>query len=527
MVQDVTVTVYDSTGGGVPLATLERVWGVQWKDELNGPGVGQFTIHGADAQATQALLKDRNIVKFSYAGADRFAMVIRGRRRVHVSQQEQAGELITVSGPGVASMLTAGVVFPEYGTLRRSGDSRAFSYGSRQSEWYIASEWAAPVASAASSDIRTPQIVGWPAESMSASWIWPTDGTLNVPLGSIAFFRREFTLTAEMAVVLFTTGDDGMELKLDGETIIPIASVESRSWKVTKRFETVLSAGVHLLAGRVNNNTVFDSPAGLLLALHQLDVDGEPVEPPVLVTDTTWLSRPGPSVPGWSKANVIRKLIIENRDTYGVESLTSMALGILSATDANGQPWEGNVDSDRSFPVGTSLLEVLTQLSEAGGFDWHAAPDMILRAYKSRGAVRSVALQKAVNLLGHETTSTSLRATRLLTRTRHGWLDVSNDPAEAASGTHYDFLSLGEVEDDVTALAISRTALATYAYPQTAHTTEVAVLPGAVPYVDYGVGDRVQGPSEWGGQVQLKIRALTMTMDRDGRMRPVPEFLPV
>lgn len=528
MSQEAVVKVYDKTGVTL-LATFERVWDVRWKDELNGAGWAEFTIHTQDVQATQALLGDWLVVKMAYTQAgttQRFGMVITERRRRIVTKgpDERRGEIITVSGPGVAALLGSAVIFPEYGTLRRSNDSRAFNYGSIASEWYVGSEWAAPVATASGSDARTAEVADWP--TAAASWIWPViDGSADVPMGTVGFFRKPFTLTEDTDCVGFATADDGLELKLDAETQIPMSSADSRTFKVTKRFEVTLGAGDHMVAARVDNQNAFDSPAGLLFALHKLNTDGTPGDL-IIASDAAWESRPGPTVPGWRKSQVFRKAFTEARDTYGVEGMSALTVGFTATHDSDSVVWSDPVGTDRSFPVGMSVLDLLTQLSEVGSFDWRVGPDMVIEAWNHKGAASGVTLVKAGNLLGYETQSQALTATRLLVRTRDGWLNVGDaGTAEATYGTHFDFLSLGDVEDDTTATAIAETTLSTYAVPQAAYTAEVAVLPDAVPYVDYEVGDTVTAPGEWGGTVTLRVRALTMVMDDNGRMRPVPEFL--
>lgn len=513
---DVEVRAYGRSGAG-SYTVLERAFGERWQDEHNGPGVGQFSIHADDTQATLGHLNDLHVIKFVYAGAERFAFRIRQRQRVRVSSEEAAGQVITVSGPGVTGDLAYMDVPHQYGY--HSPDVRSCTFAGTDGEWRNTGDWAAPLGSTHSTDTaRSGLVVDWPTPT--AQWIWPTDPTATYAQGSTAMFRKTFTTTGTTSVVLFSTADDILDMYLDEEHLVSSGSVESYTWESPNRHELVLSAGEHVLAAKVVQGTATASPAGLLVALHALKTDGTPGT--LLVkSDTSWICTSDDA--GWHPA-VMLKHFVEQNDAAGVEPASNITIGFTKTTDSASVAFSGYVD--REWRVGDSLLSVAQQLTEVG-LDFAVGPDMVLRAWNHRGSPQPVELQEAVNLRSLTVTSTAPEATAFRVRTAQGWYVYGETVAQGTYGTWMQPLSLGEVDSNAVGNSIASSTAETTAYPSKAHTAEPAVLAGLVPYVDFNIGDEITAPGEWSGTVSLRIRSLTITVDDVGRLRCVPEFLEV
>lgn len=507
------VRVYGPSGTG-SYTTLERVWGQRWTDEQNGPGVGQFVIHAFDAQATESLLAFRNVVKFVLDGTEVAGFIIRNRTRTRVSAGEAAEKVITVSGPLLNGLL-AWLDVP-YGFGQASPDARSFNYASLTAPGGYT--WTTPDASTFSSDVRAPLVdaATWPSQLTDAQWIWPSDAEGNHAAGDYAFFRKTFTVANDVQVVIFSTGDNSLELYVDEERIVQTHSPDSYSWFVPNRHEMTLSAGTHIIAARVDNLFV-TSPAGLLVSMHELTADAEPGTR-ILKSDSSWECFAGPTVPRWTHGAILRHLVVLNQ-TAGVTPANQVTFGFTATHDSAGVPWSTQVDVE--FNVGENLLDVAMRLSEFG-LDWYLGPDMVLHAWEMRGTdlSGSVELAEGENILELQVTSQDLLATRLRYRTDSGW----HTEDSGASGVYLGFLSLGTAADDTTASLLVAEAFARYAQPAAEHSMESAILPGAEPYADFGVADTVSAPDEWGAVVPLRVRALTIAQQGE-RVTCVPEFL--
>lgn len=132
----------------------------------------------------------------------------------------------------------------------------------------------------------------------SAVWIWPVVRNrgiehLGVSTGS-AYFRHTFTIGSPKTVTIYGTGDNTMDLYLDGARILTTGPgifeadrPDVAHWSVTFSTTVTLSAGAHLLAAKARNLPSADdvemsgNPGGLLVTV----MDGASV---ITHSDLTW-----------------------------------------------------------------------------------------------------------------------------------------------------------------------------------------------------------------------------------------------
>lgn len=254
----VQALLYDPTGVTL-LAELDQARAITWQDELSKPGSATFEIPVDDPKT--ALVADRCIVKFRYRDAVLFGCVVTAETCT-VAVDGGRTWLRYDTQPGVASILGRGVVLPEYGLTRRSGDDRLFGFMSKihtgdETTWYVAGDWAAGSGTYAWKD-DTSKRAGYPPVfgnvDKRAQWLAPSPGPNTVrPAGYVAYYRDTFTVASDMPVIIYVSADAFLTVYLDGETILEPDYTKALGWTTAQAIQTTLTAGTHILAARVEN----------------------------------------------------------------------------------------------------------------------------------------------------------------------------------------------------------------------------------------------------------------------------------
>lgn len=520
----VEVRVYGPSGAGAFVA-MSRRRSVRWLDELNAVGFGSFQVHASDVNATAANLAHGRIVKYLYAGAERFAFRIEKRLTQVVSTEEDAGRWTTVSGRGVTSLLGDAVIYPEYGLTRASSDERRFTFASKTGDWYVAAEWVAPLGVRQDADptARAKNPADWP--DPAAQWIWPTDPTISVPEGEVAYFRGSFTLAAAASVKVYATADNFYELFLNGEQILTSDPADLFAWRTTGVYTVVLPAGTHLLAARAQNLAGGGAnPAAFLCTVAAVDGTGVPTSFLLRTEPASWLTHTAAPVPGWRAAHILSALLAEAQ-ARAVTACTYLTKDFTAAADSAAVAWTDR--QDLAVRVGVeSVLDVSTKLAEST-IDLAVNPAMVLQAWKRRGVDRtaSVTLAKGVSLVDHKVTSTAPTATRLLVRDALGWSEAIDTAGEAAAGRREAGLQLGGAQSQSTASMIASSTFAeTATARQIIESGQIPPRTGVTPYVDFGIGDDVLTLGEDGTNVPVRVASLSLEEGEDGNIRFTPEL---
>jgi hypothetical protein len=509
------------------LAVIPNRKGLTWQDPLNSPGMGSLAVPYDDPAAQY--LKDRNIVRLWYQGDYRYAYRIQKPKNVVVDVNGEADRWLTAAGPGVMSILGDAALFPEYGLVRQSGAERAFSFASASGNWYVSSEWVAPLGVVFTSDtgVRAGNPKDWPDKG--ASWIWDTSPTTNDTAGKVVYFRSSFSLSATTDLTIFATADNYFELYLDGQQILASDLTDPYTWQRTSSYPTTLAAGTHLLAARVTNEPIrtTSNPAGFLCAVATVNTSGQP-QTIIRHTDTSnWLCRPeGSAPPGWHAAQVLATFVSEAQArSSNWKSLGALTIGFTPTTDTAGNAWTDLLN--RTFTVGTKGVDLVTQLCEQG-IDIAVSPSLAVQAWKQRGTDKStganpVVLRPALNLKQYEVETDLAIVTHLLVRTPNGWVEVAASN-EATDGRCEDLLDLGNASSDAQATSQAQSTFTDIGQPLLTHTATCLPVAGATPYVDFGLGDTVLAPDGAGAAVAARVMTISVTEDDKGDVSFVPEL---
>lgn len=516
------------------IANLPRAIG-SWQDANNDPGSLSIRIPAADC----ALMLGRRIVKAYWQGEARQGarlmtwkteLAVDGTRWRRYDAQR-----------GLLAMLDDCAVYPEYGFTRAAGDQRIFGFmsgsepgtGSISSPvFFVRSWWQRPVGLQMSAD--TGYRKGVPAGMSAADPYWLTFGTTpsdvytNKDADQVIYLRKWFITREQIDYDILLAADDAATLWIDGQQLITPATNQRFGWKQAQTVSGTFEAGQHMIGIRVANRHGA-TPIAVAFVLRQLDGKGNPVAPYYIRSDpgSGWLVNDGTGPPSWRPAEVVRTILDENA-AFGVHAANQLDPGFGYVFDSNAVDWAHR--GTYSFPVGTSLLQVVQQFGD-DGIDWAVHPHtMTLQAWQRRGSDKhtTVALQLGENdgnLKTYDVQTTAATINTGLVHLADGtWLQVSDATAVAADGVVVAGLSMGSTRDADTATAQALAILAETANDVHTSTAEPSTLIGALAYRDYQVGDSINVPTE-DGTAMMKARVLAISVDATGEVvRAWPEF---
>lgn len=226
------------------------------------------------------------------------------------------------------------------------------------------------------------------------------------------------------------------------------------------------------------------------------------------------------TAPGWFRASVVKKLIEEawDRGVYGfVVPSPSYLMSFNDYVDSDNKPWMNR--GQFSFPIGTSLYDVMMDLSE-DHLDWHwDAADWELDCWNRAGRDKcaEIRLFPGYSLNSLETTSDPGEKFTWVT----GRLSSGEWISRPAYGTPISkrietSISLGSTDAESTALESMDAVIDEYESPVESFVAEVSSAEGPQPYVDYELGDTILIPGHRGiGVVPARIISITADFSGD------------
>lgn len=516
MTAPISATLY-AADGSTSVVALTNSSARQWLDELNATGSGSLRLPIADSAV--ASCGYNQVVKLSYEGSARFAFLVEGMEWDVVL--EAGSRFLVLSGRGLLAWLEAALLLPYGGMSFSSADQRVFNFASADSPSHdLHATWGTPVGVkwTARSDGQAGYPIDWP--DIDAYYIWSTDPQSATPAGTVNWFRKQFTLSADADLRLFVSGDDFFDVYVDGELVYSVATLGS--WQKVGTADFSLAAGTHVIAMRGENATrpnPLTNVADVLASLVTLDINGQP-DVTVTHTDTSW--QVATTEPYWTAGDVLHTVVAEAQ-AFGWGHLSALTLDFTSSTDSNGAAWTTKVS--RSWPiVTTNLLTLASDLAELGIDVW-MTPDRVLHAAETRGSAKSVTLSSAANTQSWRIKGRRATGTFGWVRTELGWVEVQDAAGVAAQGRIGIGLQTGNSDSDATAGQVAAAAFATSAAASET-VTDASLVPvtGAKPYVDYGVADTVTGISKTGGAMSARFLSLTLSEDDAGTVTVQPEL---
>ncbi len=265
--------------------------------------------------------------------------------------------------------------------------------------------------------------------------------------------------------------------------------------------------------GKIDLRLKADNTAGFILTGIEVDNDGKENNNVVVRTNTNW--KVSSTEPYWRPAMIL-KTLAEEAAERGVYRLNQLTYGFTNSAPTSGS-W--STETDLTLKVGSTLLTVLDDMVDLGHDFWLNPKTLRLDAWESRGTDRSatVLLDTGQNLARFATTVERPLKTVALIRTKSGWLRAADGPLRSANGWRETFLEYGNTASDDVAKRRAQRVLARTGKTQViASGVEAVVVAGAVPYVDFNVGDVVSIPNPAGTGLPSKARILSVGLKEEG-----------
>jgi hypothetical protein len=264
--------------------------------------------------------------------------------------------------------------------------------------------------------------------------------------------------------------------------------------------------------GEIDLRLRADNTAGFILTSFELNDSGK--EGAVVVrTNTNW--QVSDIEPFWRPAMIVR-FLTQEAATRGVYRLDRISFGYTITAPTTGT-WTTEVDL--ALKVGSTMLTVLNDMVDLGHDFWLNPVTCRLDAWESRGTDRSatILLNTGVNLARFSSTVERPIKTVAVVRTAGGWLRAANNAQRETNGWRETFLEFGNTGSaDVARRQAQRVLRRTGKTQVTASGVEVAVVDGAVPYVNFDIGDVVSIASPSGSGLPGKARILSMALKEEG-----------
>lgn len=331
----IEVRLYDTTGK-IYIATLENARGVQWQDEGNKAGTGTFEIPYLDPK--RSLVTDRSIVKFynRSSGREDYGIVITNKSATLTSDSQVWVKY--ENQPGIMNLLADAIVYPEYGVAKdglgrytipaNAPKERTFGFMSaRPGPWFNRNEWVNPVGAVWTAFPGNKK--NFPENlrivDQKAQWIAVDSVTEDRAPGEIQYFVTDFTLRSAMSVQIYATGDNDVEVWLDGEKIIEPKKDEPLAWMVAQLKGLELEAGRHFLACKVRNATDNVKRAGqdLTGAIQKTPAGPSPI---ALIADVVYLSKVTGQPAQWEVKETLSAAVAFDSNKYKLKAAAINAL---------------------------------------------------------------------------------------------------------------------------------------------------------------------------------------------------------
>jgi hypothetical protein len=509
--------------------------------ELSAPGFVSIRLPMDDATTAQATARRW------------FRIYWRGKAR-QVARIDRAGVPIQVDGrqwmrfdnlDGALKILDDVPLYPEYGLDRTGASSRTFGWMSRPGRWMgTVDAWTNPVLGDMvlyTEDTGFRQFKPPGLSYPNPYWIAKRSPYHDEPAGSAQYFRHEWTSTTEIQYQILATGDDFLELWLDGEKIISPDMQQGMGWRQAIQVTGTLPDGLHVLAAKVRNSRRKASPMAFILALQQLKKNGDVVTGPAMVTTRSAGWQVSDQKPGFSRADVLRTFWTD-ANTNGWQATNLIYPAFRRDIDSNGQEWsDNNAGAEFTLDVGTTLLEAQTQFCEEGTgdgttdptaqgmdcdvdpetFAWNAynrkGTDRSGTVFIDRGHMRADPTDEGGSILDGNVDTVFPKFNVIGTQLADGtWTEYVDDASVSAYGRIGTVLSLGSTSSRRRAQRIARGQFRENAQASNSYTVRISSNAGPQPFIDFDEGDTISVQGATGSYVKVRVMAVTPDFSSDG-----------
>lgn len=409
----------------------------------------------------------------------------------------------------------------------------------------------------------------WPDKN--AKWMWMANKKsknqdTNFPpkgkkIKGIHYYRtKKFNITAGGKRYRFSAySDTYYEIWLDG--FLFMSGNGNENFKRFKHKVTSLKKSTpkrsHTIAvyveDRKRKGKDTDHNDAFLLTVQQLNNKGKPKKVVFRSNRAGWVAWHGEHPPAWSRAMVLRTVIKEARDRDVDAAKLITIRNDFGLKSEEGSTWWDAKKVSMTVQVGTSALDLQQQFSESQRFDCWIDPDTLeLFAWQGgnngtfpRGTDRTnnVALVPGNNLINYTVSELDQVKNSLLVKYAGGYIyvhadtDAANYETMRRYGKREGFVELGGLHTDDATRAVAKSILTGLASAElyggssdiVGHVNEGysgSVIPvrGAVPFLDWNVGDSIMAPSSNGILHPHRVLSLSCTEDADGKLTFDPEL---
>lgn len=315
---------------------------------------------------------------------------------------------------------------------------------------------------------------------------------------------------------------------------------------VDDRKETVMKK-VKGKKRKVKKRVDLDHNDSFILTVWRLDRKGKPVEKIINTNKNQWYAWHGEDPPGWSRAMILRQVILEARER-GNQSAIALQMGPnFGQKSEEGSKWWDEKMFNTAIEVGTSCLDIQAGFSETAQFDVWVDPNTLRvvtwqggkNGQYPRGDNKSanVALVPGMNLINWTVSEADELKNRALIQYKGGYTYAENDASIAKNGQRDGFMEFGiantagaaELLGDAVLSSIATTSSLGGSGEIVGHRNETysgSVIPvrGAIPFLDWNVGDSVSAPSSNGVMRPHRVLSLSCTEDESGQLTFDPEL---
>ena len=298
---------------------------------------------------------------------------------------------------------------------------------------------------------------------------------------------------------------------------------------------------------KVKKKIDLDHNDSFIMTVWRLNAKGKPVEKIINTNKNQWYAWHGEDPPGWSRAMVLRQIILEARER-GNQSAQALKLGSnFGQKSEEGSKWWDEKKFNTSIEVGTTCLDVQASYSETAQFDVWVDPKSLRvvtwqggkNGQYPRGENKSanVALVPGSNLINWTVSEVDELKNRALIQYKGGYTYAENEASITKNGQRDGFMEFGIVNTAGAAELLGDAVLSSIATTSSlggsgeivGHRNETysgSVIPvrGAVPFLDWNVGDSVSAPSSNGVMRPHRVLSLSCTEDESGQLTFDPEL---
>lgn len=510
---------------------LDAPFGIEWQEIGSAVGSGAFRLLRDDDQVANCTVGAMVVVAVD--GTDRFAWRIRDITDDALNEDEEAGEIVTFSGPGTADDLKDIIVYPSKGVYvvesppappefdglrivtKPTSPDRPFGW---MEPGYDDSAWGTAV------EVLTPagpfRPEGFP--DPDARWIWYEAAVSDEhPVGDAALFRDTFTPESAIvfAVKVFFAARDQVQCYVDDVLVASTdpATETDVGYKARAVVVEINGSLPHTLSFRVDHNV--EGMAGLLYTVYEHNTDT------VLArsSDST-LTVDATTEPGMTPGEIVNAMVDEAQ-ARDASILPNLATSFTATDDSDSTAWDPIV-GDFAVRVGDDGISLLEQLSEGWvewsmeiGQDSYLGQLLAMWAPGGRGGASGVVFAEGVNCTLITYRETDEIKNWALIAFADGYLDGGIDSSVSTYGRREAFLSLSNVRSGVSAITTAHNTLDPISTPDLSILVEIAPEDtDDEPYSSFGIGDTVTAPNRAGTPTEYRVTSISGAVDDDGNI---------